>query len=180
MIPFFSCEDDTGRSPATLLANLAGHWRVDQELLRHAPCQHVWQRYVADPQVLKTYTGTVHPRIDTCLPAAGIYHPSLPLFRNTPLNPMASFFAQVDRVMLQEAFELGERVRAWSVEVQSAGSNDWSTFASGTVIGWFCWTGQTNRHHSEATVLPQVHLMFTHRFILRLQTYQRDREAHHR
>ena len=37
--------------------------------------------------------------------------------------------------MLQEAFELGERVRSWSVEVQPSGSSAWVPFAAGQVIG---------------------------------------------
>lgn len=42
---------------------------------------------------------------------------------------------QVDRVMLQEAFELGERVRKWTVEVHTRAG--WAPMANGTAMGAF-------------------------------------------
>eukprot|EP00049_Salpingoeca_infusionum_P017725 m.354135 g.354135 ORF g.354135 m.354135 type:complete len:581 (-) comp16928_c0_seq1:238-1980(-) len=42
----------------------------------------------------------------------------------------------VDRFMLQEMFEQGERVRSWSIAVQTSAGADYQPFANGTVIGY--------------------------------------------
>ena len=42
----------------------------------------------------------------------------------------------MDRVMVQEAFELGERVRAWRVDVQATVGGGWAAFTNGTAVGY--------------------------------------------
>eukprot|EP00056_Hartaetosiga_gracilis_P003668 m.65889 g.65889 ORF g.65889 m.65889 type:complete len:586 (-) comp11539_c6_seq2:510-2267(-) len=58
-----------------------------------------------------------------------------------------------DRFVLQEAFELGERVRAWTITVVSADTQATTTFASGSVIGYKrIVTGQPQQNLASATL----------------------------
>lgn len=102
-------------SSPPLPSPLPGAGRLDPQLLRRSSGEHERQRHDADLEPPQPHQGT---RM-----TPGLY--------STPINPNPW---QVDRVMLQEQFELGERVRQWSVAVTVDGST-WLPFLNGTVIG---------------------------------------------
>jgi hypothetical protein len=87
--------------------------------------------------------------------------------------------------MLQEGFELGERVRAWTVEVQAAGTSTWSPFASGTAIGARRLSMGEKRGTANdpfvfsvaASCAFESHMPLCSSLRLRLQAHQRERHG---